>query len=63
MIISGRRFAEVEYLTFLVIVAQRWTVHLKDDWTEQQALEALNNNTTLLTVQPAVRIPLVFKRR
>lgn len=59
----GRRFAEVEYLTFLIIVVQKWRVNLREAWTEQQARDALDRNVMLLTVQPAVSIPLVFRRR
>lgn len=59
----GRRFAEIEFLTCIVMVVQRWTIHLKYDWAEQQARDTLSDNVHVLTLQPASVIPLVFKKR
>ena len=59
----GRRFAEMEFLTCLAIVTQKWTIHLKEDWTVQQARDTLHEKMHVLTLQPVSNVPLVFKRR
>ncbi len=59
----GRRFAEMEFLTCLAIVTQKWTIHLKEDWTVQQARDTLDKKTHVLMLQPVSNVPLVFKRR
>jgi hypothetical protein len=50
-------------MTFMAIVLQRWTIHLKPDWTEEQAWDVINGSKHFLTLQPVSSIPLVFKRR
>ena len=62
-LIVGRQFAEMEFVTCLAMVTQRWTIHLSEGWTEQQAHLAVENSAHVLTLQPVVNIPLVFKRR
>jgi cytochrome P450 len=59
----GRKFAEMEFLTCLAIVIQKWTIHLKEDWTVQQARDTLHEKMHVLTLQPVSNVPLVFKRR
>lgn len=59
----GRRFAEMEFLTFLSTVMQKWSVHLRDDWTVERARDTLHATKHVLTLQPVATVPLVFKRR
>jgi hypothetical protein len=49
--ILGRRFAETEFLTFLVMVVQQWKIELREDTKH------------VLTLQPGPSIPLFFTRR
>lgn len=62
-LISGRRFAETEFLTFLVMLVRRWTIHLKKGWTEERMREAINSDATILTLMPTGPMSVKFKRR
>ena len=53
----------MEFVTSLAMVVQRWTIHLREDWTEEQARLEVEKTTHVLTLQPAGSVPLVFKRR
>ena len=59
----GRRFAEMDFLTYLTIVTQKWTIHLKEDWTVQQARDTLDKKMHVLMLRPVSNVPLVLKRR
>jgi hypothetical protein len=59
----GRRFAETEFLTFLVMVVQQWKIDLREDWSRERAWRALEDTTHVLTLQPGPSVPLVFTRR
>ena len=61
--ILGRRFAETEFLTFLVMVVQQWKIDLREDWSRERAWRALEDTTHVLTLQPGPSLPLVFTRR
>jgi hypothetical protein len=50
-------------VTCFAMVTQRWTIRLSEGWTEQEAHLAVENSAHVLTLQPVVNIPLVFKRR
>jgi hypothetical protein len=63
MLTAGRQFAEMEFVTCLAMVTQRWTVHLREHWTEQEARLVVDKSAHVLTLQPVGDIPLVFKRR
>lgn len=63
MLTLGRRFAETEFLTFLVMVVQKWRIELREDWSRERALRAIDATVHVLTLQPGPSIPLVFKKR
>jgi hypothetical protein len=60
---KGKRFAEVEFITCLAMVAQRWTIHLREDWTAKEAWDVLDASVQYTTIRPASNIPLVFRKR
>ena len=62
-LIVGRRFAEVEIMTHLVMIVQKYTVHLKEGWTREQVWDGLNTSVQTTTIRLRSPIPLVFKRR
>ena len=61
--ILGKKFAEIEFITCLAMVMQKWSVHLREDWSEQQAWDVLDASEEYLLIRPSSHIPLVFKKR
>lgn len=61
--IVGKRFAEIEFVICMAMVAMKWTIHFKDDWTEQMVWRVLDASVQYTTIRPSSNIPLVFKRR
>jgi hypothetical protein len=60
---TGKRFAEIEFVTCLVMVVQNWTIHLKDEWTEKQVWDVLEASVSYTTMRPGSNIPLHFRKR
>ena len=61
--VSGRKFAQVEFVACLVVLMQKWRVELPEGVTREQAWDAVNMSTSLITLVPAREISLVFRRR
>jgi hypothetical protein len=59
----GRRFAEVEFITFLAMVVERWTIHLGDGWAKEDARSVLDASVQYTTIKPPSNIPIVLKKR
>lgn len=59
----GRRFAQVEFVTCLVMVVRRWSIELKDGWSEDRVWTILDKSQSALTMSPPAEIPLVFRQR
>lgn len=59
----GRKFAEMEIIGCLAVMAQGWTFHLKEGWTKKMAWEVLNSSTQFTTIRPQRNIPIVLRRR
>lgn len=51
-LLTGRRFAEAEFVTYLVMLVQKWTFHLKEGWTAERMLEAIESKASILTLMP-----------
>ena len=62
-LIVGRKFAQVEVVACLVVLAQRWRIELQEGWTKEKVWEVIDKSITIITLAPATEIPLVFKRR
>jgi len=61
--ISGRKFAQVEFVACLVVLMQKWRVELPEGITREQVWDAVNMSTSMITLVPAREISLVFRRR
>jgi cytochrome P450 len=59
----GRRFAEAEFVTYLVMLVQKWTFHLKEGWTEGRMREAIESKASILTLMPSYAMPVTLRRR
>jgi hypothetical protein len=60
---TGRKFAEMEIITCLAVIAQKWTFHLKEGWTKGMVWEVLNASNMITSIRPRKNIPIVLKRR
>ena len=60
---KGRKFAQVEFVVFLVMVVGNWSVGLKDGWTAEQVWDVIYKSESILTLGPTQGIPLAFTRR
>ena len=63
VLIAGKKFAQVEFVAFLVMVIRQFEVQLKDGWTADKTWAILNNSKTTVTLAPPSNIPLTFIMR
>lgn len=65
MLISqlGRRFAEVEFVTCMALVVQKWRIQLADGWTKVRVWKILDASVQYTTIRPSSNIPVVLKKR
>jgi hypothetical protein len=60
---SGKKFAEVEFITCLATILMGWTIHLADGWTKEDVRGILNASVQHTTIKPGSSVPIVFKKR
>jgi hypothetical protein len=50
-------------VTCLAMIAQKWSIHLKEDWTDAKVWDVLDASVEFLTIRPSSDITLLFKKR
>ena len=59
----GRRFAEIEFVTCLALVVQKWHIRLAEGWTKAQVWNILDASVQYATIRPSSNIPIVLEKR
>lgn len=59
----GRRFAEVEFVTCLALVLQKWRIDLVDGWDKERVFKVLDASVQYATIRPSSKIPIVLRKR
>jgi hypothetical protein len=45
------------------MIVQKWSIGLKEDWTEKKVWDVVNASEEISLIRPSSDIPLVLKRR
>ena len=59
----GKRSVEMEFITCLAMVVERWTIHLGDGWTKEDARSIHDASVQYTTIKPPSNVPIILKKR